>query len=106
MDPLSLSVSLIALLQASASVVKYIRDVEDGGEERERLMTEMSRLVRLLDELKKELDEAEEEDPWFESYMTLTEPDGAFEKLQQLVSELNGELQPQSRLRRLGNKFF
>ena len=105
MDPLSLSATLIALLQATASVVKYIRDVKDGEGEREGLMTEMSRLTRLLETLKKELDEAEEEDPWFESYKTLAQPDGALEKLQQLVSELDGKLQPQSRLRRLGQKF-
>ena len=105
MDPLSLSVTLIALLQATTSVVKYIRDIKDGKEEREVLITEMSRLLQLLDKLKKELDEAEEEDPWFESYMTLTGPNNTFEKLQQLVSKLDKELQPQSQFRRLGQKF-
>ena len=53
MDPLSLSTALLTLMQAAGQVIKYIQDVKEGGEEREQLIQEISRLIRLLGGRKK-----------------------------------------------------
>ena len=104
MDPFSLSLGVLTLLKGAAIVVHYAQEVKDGGEERERLVEEISRLMRLLKRLQQAIDDAQEGDPWFENYQALSEPGGALEQLQKVVSELESELQPQGRLRRLGQK--
>ena len=105
MDALSITTGVTALLQGSVAVVLYIREVKDGGKERERLTQEVSRLVGSLGRLKKELDQAQEDDPWFDSFQhILAEPDGPIEQLRKVVRDLNTELHPQNRTRRFGHK--
>ncbi|MCJ1324226.1 hypothetical protein MMC10_000888 [Thelotrema lepadinum] len=105
MDPLSITTGVAALLQGSITVVKYIQDVKDGGKERDRLSQEVSRLVRILEQLQDELDKAQEDDPWFESFQQiLAEPDGALGRVKILVNDLDAQLRPENRLRRFGHK--
>ena len=105
MDPLSLITGVLTLLGGSVTVVKYLREVKDGGEEREKLTSEVSRLVRVLEKLKVELDEAQEDDPWYETYrQILGEPSGSIWQLQKLITDLDKELRPENRRHRPGHK--
>ncbi|KAH0562324.1 hypothetical protein GP486_002978 [Trichoglossum hirsutum] len=48
MDPLSISASIVALLQLSSKVIKFLRDVKDAPDDVKRLMVEVSSTKGLL----------------------------------------------------------
>lgn len=48
MDPLSISASIVALLQLSGTVVQYVHDVKGASEDRRRLLVEIKAVENLL----------------------------------------------------------
>ena len=48
MDPLSGSASIVALLQLTSTVIKYLSDVRDGPKELQRIRLEVSSILSIL----------------------------------------------------------
>lgn len=63
MDPLSISASIIALLQAVSVVLQFLYDVKNAGRERSTFAQEIHRLSLLLQQLKIRLRDAPARDP-------------------------------------------
>jgi predicted nuclease with TOPRIM domain len=61
MDPVSVTVSVITLIDASYRLCDIISDVKDGGKERMKLLREISNLCCTLDTLKERFDTSEAE---------------------------------------------
>ncbi len=53
MDPLSLTASIIAVLQLSATVVQYLNTAADAGSQKSRLHNEITSCEALLKEIRK-----------------------------------------------------
>jgi hypothetical protein len=58
-DPLSITASIIAVLQLTNAVVSFLKDVKGGSEDRVRLQDEIWSTISLLEMLKYRVEEAE-----------------------------------------------
>jgi hypothetical protein len=78
MDPLTLTVSITALISTTAQVVIYLNDIKDAPKERKKLASETDSLVPLLIQLKHCVEEMKAgEEKCYESTRTiLGEPNG------------------------------
>ena len=104
MDPLSLSASVIALIQATATIVRYIYDFTDAKKEQDILSLEVTGLLTFLQQLRLRLDDAQEGDPWFQGCISLTGPNGTIMLLSRAVEELEVKLKPETGIKKLGPK--
>ena len=104
MDPLGVAASVIALMQATSTIIKYLQDVKDAVNEILRLSHELTGLQLLLRTLDDRLRDAHVEDPWFQGCLALAAPGGSITQLDHVVKELNLKLKPETGLKRLGQK--
>ena len=94
-DPLSFTASIIALLQLSSTVLRYLVDVKDASADRKSLIREISATRGILSTLKETLDDARVSDEtWSATVRSLEDPDGPLHvlttTLQQLTTTLQG----------------
>ncbi|RFU72749.1 serine threonine- kinase chk2 [Trichoderma arundinaceum] len=109
-DPLSVSTSILAVLQLAATVTRYLKDIKNGSTDRTRLRDELRSTVCLLEMLQDRLEDA---DDIFDgggalmpqSINTLSGPDGPLHLFGQVLEEVIAELAPQDKLRRLAKPF-
>lgn len=88
MDPLSITASIIAVLQLTSEVIKYLDDVKDAPKDRARLVTEASNLYSLLMNLKYRLEEGHSNEPWYNAIKSLNTPNGPFDQYKDVLEEL------------------
>ena len=72
MDGLSVAASIIAVLQLTGEVIKYLNDVRDAPKECQRCMTEASNLQNLLINLLYHLNQGKTGDPWYIAFETFS----------------------------------
>jgi len=105
MDPLSLTLSITALIGTTSQVVTYLNDVKDAPKERAKLASEAACLYHLLIQLKYRVDEAKAGDKWYESTRTLLGgSDGPLDQFGNALTELAGKLLPAAGLKEFGRK--
>jgi len=63
-DPLSVTASIITVLDLAAKVTSYLKDVKGGAEERLRLRDELRNTVTLLHMLKDRTEDVEYQGTW------------------------------------------
>jgi hypothetical protein len=66
MDPLSVTASIIAILQLSNKVMGYLNDVKDAPKERRRCAIEITNLHSLLTNLRFRVEDGDPSTPWFD----------------------------------------
>jgi hypothetical protein len=92
MDPLSITASVIAVLQLTSEVIKYLDDAMNAPKERARLVTEASNLYGLLMNLKYRLDEGRSNEPWYNATKSLAVPGGPFDQYMAVLDELRSKI--------------
>ncbi|KFY48733.1 hypothetical protein V495_01084 [Pseudogymnoascus sp. VKM F-4514 (FW-929)] len=95
MDPLSLTASIIAILELSGKVIQYLGDVKNAPKARASLAIEASNLYFLLVTLRYRLEEGQQSDEaWYAAVRSLGAQDGPLDqykdKLEQLQHKLGG----------------
>lgn len=90
-DPLSLSVSVAALLQLSATVIKYLGDVEGARHDIRRLQAEIVSVVGLLSTLEVLASTGE---AWLATVQSLNASNGPLEQFRFWLECLAGKLPP------------
>ena len=103
-DPLSISASIIALLQATSVVLQFLYNVKNAGRERCTFAQEIHRLSLLLQQLEIRLRDAPAGDPWFQVCLSLAAPEGTLTQLARVVDELKLKLTPETGFNKLGQK--
>ena len=98
-DPLSITASLIAVLQLSTVVVKYLRDVSESGGLKNTLLLEISATKGILETLEDHAANAQETDPVLENVELLQEP---LKNHTALLKKLESILLASSKLKKLG----
>ena len=88
MDPLSITASIIAVLQLTSKVIQYLDDAKDAPKERARLVTEASNLYGLLMNLKYRLDEGCSNEPWYNAVKSLAVLGGPLDQYRAVLDEL------------------
>ena len=88
-DPLSATASIIAVLQLTASVLKYLRSVKDASQDCKTLIVEVSTLRGLLTTLNETIDDAQTSgEEWSSTIQLLAEPDNPLQQLKTALQEL------------------
>jgi hypothetical protein len=102
MDPLSITVSVLALLQLTEKVINYARQTKDAPKERTRVLQEASGLVGLLITLKSLVADCDPQDPWLRATSRLATSNGPLEQYRSALEKLVGKIMPGDGLRKIG----
>jgi hypothetical protein len=101
MDPLSVTASVIALLQLTAEVVKYLQDVNHAPKECQQCAIEASNLLNLLTNLRYRLEQATNGDPWYTSIRALDIENGPFDQYKQALEQLLSKIKIENGLQKI-----
>jgi hypothetical protein len=101
-DPLSITASIIAVLQLSGSVVNMFATAYQASEDRNRIMTEITSVIGILFHLKDLAERAPHGGHWPQVMKSLAVPQGPIAQFQSTLEELASRLQPQVGRRMLG----
>ena len=93
MDGLSDAASIIAVLQLTAEVIKYLKDVKDAPKECQQCMTEASNLHNLLINLLYHLNQGKSGDPWYTAVRALHVENGPLDQYTQALRQLQSRLE-------------
>ena len=103
-DPISLTASLIAVLQLSADATKYLKDIRHGSADRVRLRDELRNATCLLEMLKDRAEDPDDETTGAlkpTAISSLTANDGPLALFKSVLEGIIAKLVPQDRLRKL-----
>ncbi|KAH7156175.1 ankyrin repeat-containing domain protein, partial [Dactylonectria macrodidyma] len=101
MDSLSTTTaSVIAVVQLSSKVVKYINSAKGATQERKSLREELRACERILQQLIDEADDSEEGQAWSNTIEALEAPGAPLGRLWVTLSEVKERLQPQEGIRK------
>jgi hypothetical protein len=103
MDPLSVTASIIAILQLSGKVVGYLTDVKDASRERATCAIEVSNLTSLLLNLRFNLEEGNANTPWHTAVQALAFKNGPLEQFKQALETLQTKMTDGGRLKKAGD---
>src|SRR5271170_6077874 len=102
MDPLSVSASIIAVLQLSSTVFGYLKDGTEASGDRKRILDEFTSLHFLLFPLVDQIKEAEVDDAWSASLWSLNTPGGPLEQFRLALQRVASKLEPVACLKKFG----
>lgn len=95
MDPLSITASIVAVLQLSSKVVKYINSARGAKQERKSLREELRTCEGILQQLKDEADDSEKGQAWSATIKALEAPEAPLGRLWVALNKVEERLQPQ-----------
>jgi Cdc6-like AAA superfamily ATPase len=101
MDPLSTTASVIAVLQLSSKVVKYINSAAGASKERKRLREELRACESILQQLKDDADDSEEGKAWAETIKALESPGAPLGRLWVALCKVEAKLQPKEGIKKV-----
>jgi hypothetical protein len=101
-DPLSIASGIIAVLQLTSSVVKYLRDVSDSSGYKNGMLLELSGTKGILETLHDLSQGAGEDELFLSSLRLLQEPLRNYEAL---LKRLDAALAPAHRFKKVGKAF-
>ncbi|KAG8527048.1 uncharacterized protein KY384_008477 [Bacidia gigantensis] len=101
-DPLSITSGLIAILQLTKTVVKYLRDVSDATSQKNVLLLELSSTKGILETLNDLSKSAGDDKSLLSSFRLLQEPLRNYEAL---LTRLDAALAPAHGLKKVGKAF-
>jgi len=96
MDPLSVTASVIAVLQLTGEVIKYLNDVKDAPRECQQCTIEASNLQSLLINLRYRLEQGQTGDLWFTELRALNVENGPLDQYKQALEQLQSKVEIQN----------
>lgn len=102
MDPLSVTASIIAVLQLSAEVLRYLSDVKDAPKDRAKCGVEAANAHSLLMNLRFRLEDGSADTLWYTAVRALGVENGPLDQFKQALEELQNGLTDKGRLQRAG----
>lgn len=98
MDPLSVTASILTVLQLSAKVLVYLSDVKNASKDRTRCDIEISNLHSLLSKLRDRIRTGGSNQPWYTAVGELAVPNGPLDQFKQALQALQSNMTGGSRL--------
>lgn len=92
MDPIGITASIIAILQLTAEVIKYLQDFNDAPKECHQFMIEASNLQNLLINLLHHLAQGRGGDPWFKAVQDLNVAEGPLIQYRRALTQLQSKV--------------
>jgi hypothetical protein len=100
MDPLSVTASIIAVLQLSTKVLAYLHDVKTASKDRAQCAIEVSNLSSLLTRLRFLLEDADASQPWCSGIRDLTVKNGPLDQFKDGLTMLHTRMSDGGRLKK------
>jgi hypothetical protein len=88
MDPLSVTASIIAVLQLTTVLTTYINDIRHATSDQKKVAVEASNLYGLLTNLRFRVDEARSDDTWFNQVKLLGVGNGPLEQFKHILEKM------------------
>jgi hypothetical protein len=92
MDPLSVTASIIAIVQLTSVIIGCMNDVKDASKDRARCAIEVSNVSSLLVALIYRLDEASSNDDWYTEVQSLAAANGPIDQYRSALEQLQSKL--------------
>ncbi|KFY41758.1 hypothetical protein V494_02806 [Pseudogymnoascus sp. VKM F-4513 (FW-928)] len=92
MDPLSITASIIAVVQLTGVVIKCLNDVKDTSKDRAQCAIEISNVSNLLVQLMWRLEEGSSNEGWYAKVQALAAPDGPINQYMTALEQLQSKL--------------
>ena len=105
MDTISISASIVALLQLSSTVIGYLSDVKGGPKELQRIRLEVCSILPILSVLQDQAEQARNDDSWSSTLLSLDVPNGPIQQLQIALERLELSLAPVHGWKKVGKAF-
>ena len=99
MDPLSVTASIIALVEFAEAAVKIVKDAKMAEKEQRKLVDELQKLDAMLKNLINRRKTAQPSDPWNQGFLALVEKSGKLTSKWEYLGPTNGK--PEGALARL-----
>jgi hypothetical protein len=86
MDPLSIALGVVALLELTKKVIVYAKQTKDAPTDRTKILQEAASLMGLLIMLKEFIEDCDDsENSWLQATSSLTAPDGPLQQYKLLL---------------------
>jgi hypothetical protein len=105
MDPLSITASIVAVLQLTHAVVGYLIDVKNAPRDRARCALEASNLYNLLVTLRLRLEESSDE-LWYAEVRALDVENGPLDQYKHALEQLQKKITSGSGIKKIGNTLW
>jgi hypothetical protein len=100
MDPLSMTASIIAVLELTSTLTNYINNVEKATAEQAKVAVEASNLFSLLTSMRFRMEGTRSDDPWFNQVKMLGTYNGPLDQLRDTLEEMVGKISSSSKRKR------
>ena len=105
MDPLSISASIIALMQLSSTVIGYLSDVKSSHKEQQKIRLEICNTLPMLSILQDQTQQAQDGDEWSSTLLSLSAADGPIQQFREALERLEHKLAPVRGVKKVGKAF-
>ena len=95
-DPLSVTASIVGLIDFSAKVIGYLNDVKNASADRAKVLSEIASVNCMLCSLQKKADEDKYNDAWSSTFQSLNLPKGPLDQIRTALESLSTKLAPPS----------
>ncbi len=102
MDPLSVSASIITVLQLIGTVIQYLNTVKGALNDRQRILLELCAVNETLYILKEQASQVQQGDIWSSTLLSLNKPNGPIMQFKTALERLEKKLAPAEGLRKVG----
>jgi hypothetical protein len=92
MDPLSVTASIVAVLQLTSTLTSYINETRNASVEQKKVALEASSLYSLLTNLRFRVEEARSSDPWFNQVKLLGIEGGPLDQFKNILETMVEQL--------------
>lgn len=100
-DPLSVSASIVAVLQLTGTVVQYLNDVKEAPKDRQRILGELSVASGILYLLRDLAERPQYGDAWSVTVRSLNVPNGPLDQFKLALELLTSKLAPVEGLKKM-----
>ena len=102
-DPLSISANITAILQLSSTIVQYVSQARTANKERGKLLAELASASAILELLKDLAEQAQWEEAWTLTIVSLAAPRGPLNQFKQALEHLASKIKPATGIRETVN---
>lgn len=92
MDPLSITASIVAVLQLTSVVIRCLTDVKNAPKECQQCTIEASNLQNLLISLRYRIEQEQIDHPWFTAVRALSVENGPLDQYKQALEQLQSKI--------------
>lgn len=106
MDPLSLSTSIIAVLQLTGKLLSYLNDVQHATRDQTQLAVEASNIYSLLLSLRFRVEQSNGHEAWFTAVRNLGSENGPLDQLKAALDLLASRAESSHGIKKLGKQLL